>query len=60
MEASTSPNFNDDRLRVGACVMVVLVALLTGYVLGLAGGPPTSGSRVAWPKAPSNPRSFNP
>ena len=38
MNASTSPGHDDDRVRAGAYVVVALVALLTGYVLGLLGG----------------------
>ena len=38
MNASTSPDHDHDRVRVWAYVLVALVALLTGYVLGLLGG----------------------
>jgi hypothetical protein len=41
-------------------VLVTLIALLAGYVLGQLGGQPSNGSRVGWPSAPTNPRSFNP
>jgi hypothetical protein len=60
MNASTSPGHDHDRLRLGACVVVVLVALLTGYVLGLVGGQPSSGSQAGGPPPPTNPRSLNP
>jgi len=45
---------------VWAYVLVALVALLTGYVLGLVGGQPSSGSRASGPPPPTNPRSLNP
>jgi len=51
---------SDDGFRLGVYVLLVLVALFTGYVLGLLGGQPSNGSRVVWPSAPTNPRSFNP
>ena len=60
MNASTSPGHDDDRVRVGAYVVVALVALLTGYVLGLLGGQSSGGSRVGSPPPPTNPRSLNP
>jgi len=41
-------------------VVVALVALLTGYVLGLLGGQPSCGSRGGRPPPPTNPRSLNP
>jgi hypothetical protein len=47
-------------LRLSAFVLVTLVALFAGYVLGLAGGQSSNGSRVGWPPPPTNPRSFNP
>jgi hypothetical protein len=58
--ASTSPGHDVDRLRLSALVLVTLFALFAGYVLGLAGGQPSSGSRAGWPPPPTNPRSFNP
>ena len=58
--ASTSPGYDVDRLRLSAFVLVTLVALFAGYVLGLAGGQSSNGSRVGWPPPPTNPRSFNP
>jgi hypothetical protein len=60
MKTSTSPSHDNDRLRVWAYVLVALAALLTGYVLGLVGGQPSSGSRAGWPPPPTNPRSLNP
>jgi hypothetical protein len=60
MKTSTSPSHDNDRLRVWAYMLVALVALLTGYVLGLGGGQPSSGSRAGGPPPPTNPRSFNP
>jgi hypothetical protein len=60
MKTSTSPSHDNDRLRVWAYVLVALVALLTGYVLGLVGGQPSSGSRASGPPPPTNPRSLNP
>lgn len=60
MNASTTPDHDNDRLRVWAYVLVALVALLTGYVLGLVGGQPSSGSRAGGPPPPTNPRSLNP
>jgi hypothetical protein len=60
MNASTSPGHDDDRVRAGAYVVVALVALLTGYVLGLLGGQSSGGSRVGRPPPPTNPRSLNP
>jgi ABC-type nitrate/sulfonate/bicarbonate transport system permease component len=60
MIASTSPSHVHDRLRLWAHVLVTLVALLTGYVLGLLGGQPSGGSRAGWPPPPANPRSLNP
>ena len=60
VKTSTSPDHDNDRLRLSAYVLVALVALFTGYVLGLIGGQPSSGSRVGWPPPPTNPRSFNP
>ena len=60
MKASTSPGHDHDRLRLWTYVLVALVALLTGYVLGLLGEQSSGGSRVGWPPPPSNPRSFNP
>jgi hypothetical protein len=59
-KASTSPGHDIDRVRLSAYVLVTLVALLAGYILGLAGGQPANGSRVGWPPPPTNPRSFNP
>jgi hypothetical protein len=56
MNASTSPGHDDDRVRVGTYVVVALVALLTGYILGLLGGQPSGGR----PPPPTNPRSLNP
>lgn len=56
-----APSGNDrDRLRLSTLVLVALVALFTGYLLGLLGGGSTGGSRVAWPSAPTNPRSLGP
>jgi len=49
-----------DRVRPWAYVLVALVALLTGYILGLLAGQPPGGSRVGWPQPPVNPRSLNP
>jgi len=46
------------RAPVGTYVLVALVALLTGYILGLLGGQPAGGSRAGWP--PPNPRAFSP
>jgi hypothetical protein len=60
MNASTSPGHDHDRLRVWAYVLVALVALLTGYVLGLVGGQSSSESRDGGPPPPTNPRSLNP
>jgi hypothetical protein len=60
MTPSTSPENNDDRWRCTVYVLVALVALFTGYVLGLLGGQPTGGSRVGWPPPTTNPRSLNP
>jgi hypothetical protein len=59
MNASNSPR-DDDRTRCSVYLLVALVALFTGYVLGLLGGQPSSGSRVGWPPPPTNPRSLNP
>jgi hypothetical protein len=59
-EASTASGHDNDRLRSSAYVLVALVALFAGYLLGLLGGQPSKGSRVDWPSAPVNPRSFNP
>lgn len=59
-ETSIAPGHENDRLRLSVYVLVMLVALFTGYVLGLLGGQPSGGSRVDWPSAPANPRSFNP
>jgi hypothetical protein len=59
-EASIEPGRHNDRLRLSVYVLVMLVALITGYVLGLLGGQPSSGSRVDWPSAPANPSSLNP
>jgi hypothetical protein len=39
---------------------MVLVALLTGYVLGLTGARPANGPNSNLPSHPTNPRSFNP
>lgn len=58
--ASTSPDQIHDRVRVGPYVSIALVALLTGYVLGLLGGSPSGSSRAGWPPPPTNPRSLNP
>lgn len=58
-EASIAPGHHNDRLRMSFYVLVTLVALFTGYVLGLLGGQPSGGSRVGWPSAPTNPRSLN-
>jgi len=58
-EGSATPG-HDDGLRLSAYVLVALVALFAGYVLGLLGGEPSNRSRIDWPQAPSNPRSFNP
>ena len=60
MNASTSPGHDDDRVRAVAYVVVALVALLTGYVLGLLGGQSSGGSRGGRPPPPTNPRSLNP
>jgi hypothetical protein len=57
MNASNSPR-DDDRWRCFAYVIVALVALFTGYVLGLLGGQPSGGSRVGWPPPPTNPRAL--
>jgi hypothetical protein len=60
MKASTPPTRDDDRLRLSAYVLVALIALLTGYVLGLLGEQSSGGSRVGWPPPPANPRSLSP
>jgi hypothetical protein len=60
MNASTSPGHDDHRMRVGAHVVVALVALLAGYILGLLGGQWSGGSRDGSPPPPTNPRSLNP
>ena len=59
-DTSTSPGHEQDRVRVGSYVVIALVALLTGYVLGLLGGQYSGDSRAGWPSAPTNPRSLNP
>ena len=59
-DTSTSPGHGQDRVRVGTYVVIALVALLTGYVLGLLGGQYSGDSRAGWPSAPTNPRSLNP
>lgn len=58
----TAPDSSDSDagVRLGVYVLLVLLALFTGYVLGLLGGQASNGSRVQWPPAPTNPRSFNP
>jgi len=60
MKASTSPEHNDDRSRLSAYVLVALIALFTGYLLGLLGEQSPGGSRVGWPPPPANPRSLSP
>lgn len=59
-EGSATPGHDDDRLRLSAYVLMALVALFAGYVLGLLGGEPSNRSRIDWPQAPTNPRSYNP
>jgi hypothetical protein len=51
---------SDDGFRLGVYVLLVLVALFTGYVLGLLGGQASNASRFDRPSVPTNPRSFNP
>jgi hypothetical protein len=60
MKASTSPSHDDDRARLWAYALVALIALLTGYVLGLVGEQSSGESRVGWPPPPASPRSLNP
>jgi hypothetical protein len=60
LNASISPGNDHDRRRFSGYVLVALIALLTGYVLGLLGGQYSGGSRVGWPPPPTNPRSLNP
>ena len=60
MKASISPGNDHDRWSFSLYVLVALIALLTGYVLGLLGGQPSGGSRAGWPPPPTNPRSLNP
>ena len=60
MNAPTAPDDNCDRWRLSAYVLVALVAFITGYALGLLGGPSPARSRVGWPPPPTNPRSLNP
>ena len=60
MNASFPPRHDNDRMRLRAYLLVALVALLTGYILGLLGGQPAGGSRAGWPPPPTNPLSFNP
>lgn len=60
MNASSSPGHDHDRMRAWAYVLIALVALLTGYVLGLLGGLPSGRSRAGWPPPEVNPRSLNP
>jgi hypothetical protein len=47
-------------MRAWAYVLIALVALLTGYILGLLGGSPSGHSRAGWPPPEVNPRSLNP
>ena len=61
MNAPTSPGNDHDRWSFSPYVLVALVALFTGYVLGLLGGQYSGGSRVGWPPPPqTNPRSLYP
>ena len=60
MNASTSPSHDHDRVRGWAYVLVALIALLTGYLLGLLGGQFSGSSRAGWPPPATNPRSLNP
>ena len=53
-------NRETDRLRVGAYVLVAVIAFLVGMILGTLRDTSTGGSRVGWPLPPSNPRSLNP
>ena len=57
MDAPNSPR-DHDRWSFSAYVLVALVALFTGYVLGLLGGHHCGGSRVGWPPPPTNPRAL--
>jgi hypothetical protein len=59
-EPSTAPGHDTDRLRLSAYMLVALAALFAGYVLGLLGGEPSNRSRIDWPSAATNPRSFSP
>jgi len=58
--ASTSRGHDHDQSRLWAYSLVALLALLTGYILGLDAGLPSRGSRAGWPSPSTNPRSFNP
>ena len=49
-----------DRLRVGAYVLVAVVAFLAGMILGTLSDTSTGGSRVGWPPPPTNPRALSP
>ena len=49
-----------DRLRVGAYVLVAVVAFLAGMILGTLSDTSSSGSRVGWPPPPTNPRALSP
>jgi hypothetical protein len=60
MNALNSPGNNQDRWRFSVYVLLALVALFTGYVLGLLGGQYSGGSRVGWPPPQTNPRSLYP
>jgi hypothetical protein len=59
-EASTSPGSNDDGIRIGVYGLVMLIALLTAYVLGLIGDQSSSASGKNSLPHPTNPRSFSP
>jgi len=60
MVPSAPACWEGDRLRMWALVVVALVAFLAGYICGVNGGQSPGGSRIDWPAAPTNPRSFNP
>jgi hypothetical protein len=49
-----------DRLRVGAYVVIAVVAFLVGVIFGELGVPSPGGSRVGWPPPPTNPRALSP
>jgi hypothetical protein len=60
MNAPTSSGSDRDRWSLSLYVLVALVALFTGYVLGLLGWQYSGGSRVGWPPPQTNPRSLYP